>query len=46
MASRQQISLALTVLDYIYHGLEEAASHLDHLGKANMIFPILFVIDC
>ncbi|KAJ8436145.1 LOW QUALITY PROTEIN: hypothetical protein Cgig2_033640 [Carnegiea gigantea] len=39
MAYRQQISLAPTVLGYIYHGLGEAASHPNHLGKANTIFP-------
>ncbi|KAJ8428157.1 hypothetical protein Cgig2_028032 [Carnegiea gigantea] len=44
MASRQRISLTPTTLDYIYHGLGEAASHLDHLGKANTIFPIYNIV--
>ena len=39
MASGRRISLAPTVLGYIYHGLGEAASHPDHPGKANAIFP-------
>ncbi|KAJ8420012.1 hypothetical protein Cgig2_028730 [Carnegiea gigantea] len=33
------------VLGYIYHGLGEVASHLDHLGKANAIFSSHYVID-
>ncbi|KAJ8426817.1 hypothetical protein Cgig2_022598 [Carnegiea gigantea] len=32
------------VLGYIYHGLREAASHPDYLGKANAIFPSHYVI--
>ncbi|KAJ8421650.1 hypothetical protein Cgig2_019223 [Carnegiea gigantea] len=44
MASRQRISLAPTALGYIYHGLRKAASHPDHPGKANTIFPIHYVI--
>jgi len=38
MASGQQISLAPSVLGYIYHDLGKAASHPDNPGKANVIF--------
>jgi len=41
MASRQQISLASSVLGYIYYGLGEAASHPNNPGKANVIFPAI-----
>jgi len=44
MASGQQISLAPSVLGYIYHGLGEAASHPDNPGKAIAIFPCHYVI--
>ncbi|KAJ8432580.1 hypothetical protein Cgig2_026628 [Carnegiea gigantea] len=44
MASGHQISLAPMVLGYMYHGLEEAASHPDHPGKANTIFPSHYII--
>jgi len=44
MASGQQISLVLMVLGYIYHGLGETASHPDHPGKADVIFPNHYVI--
>ncbi|KAJ8435463.1 hypothetical protein Cgig2_021096 [Carnegiea gigantea] len=44
MASGRRISLAQMVLGYIYHGLGEAASHPDHPGKANVIFPSHYVI--
>jgi len=44
MASRQRISLAPTVLGYIYHGLGEALSHLDHPSKTNTIFSTHYVI--
>ncbi|KAJ8431974.1 hypothetical protein Cgig2_027000 [Carnegiea gigantea] len=43
-ASGQGISLALTVLGYIYHGLQEVVSHRDHPDKANKIFPSHYVI--
>ncbi|KAJ8438236.1 hypothetical protein Cgig2_003625 [Carnegiea gigantea] len=43
MASGQRISLAPTVLDYIYHGLGEATSHSDP-SKAKVIFPSHYVI--
>ncbi|KAJ8428043.1 hypothetical protein Cgig2_007620 [Carnegiea gigantea] len=36
--------LNVRVLGYIYHGLGEAASHLDHPGKANTFFPIYYAI--
>ena len=42
----QRISLAPTVLGYIYHELGEAASHPDHPGKANTIFPSHYIIGC
>ena len=44
MASGQQISLAPSVLGYIYNGLGEAASHPDNPCKANVIFPCHYVI--
>ncbi|KAJ8423893.1 hypothetical protein Cgig2_006230 [Carnegiea gigantea] len=44
MASGQRVSLAPTVLGYIYHGLGDAASNPDYPGKANTIFPIHYVI--
>ena len=44
IASGQQISLAPSVLGYIYHILGEAASHPDNPGKANVIFPCHYVI--
>ncbi|KAJ8419872.1 hypothetical protein Cgig2_000265 [Carnegiea gigantea] len=44
MASGQRISLTPIILSYIYHGLREAASHLDHPGKANTICPIHYII--
>ncbi|KAJ8420338.1 hypothetical protein Cgig2_023373 [Carnegiea gigantea] len=44
MASGQRISLGPTVLGYIYYGLGEIASHSDHTGKANAIFPSHYVI--
>ncbi|KAJ8421871.1 hypothetical protein Cgig2_006263 [Carnegiea gigantea] len=39
-----RISLAPMELGYIYHGLREAASHRDHLGKASIIFPSHYII--
>ncbi|KAJ8439083.1 hypothetical protein Cgig2_009226 [Carnegiea gigantea] len=39
MASGQRTSLAPMMLGYIYHGLGEAVSHPDHLGKVDIIFP-------
>jgi len=39
MASGRWISLALTVLGYIYHALGESESHPDYLCKSNVIFP-------
>ncbi|KAJ8438444.1 LOW QUALITY PROTEIN: hypothetical protein Cgig2_027124 [Carnegiea gigantea] len=45
MASGQQIFLAPMMLGYIRHGLREAASHPDHPGKADVIFPNHYVID-
>ncbi|KAJ8447931.1 hypothetical protein Cgig2_012066 [Carnegiea gigantea] len=39
MTSRQRISLALTILGYIYHGLGEAAYQPGHPGTTNTIFP-------
>jgi len=44
MAFGKRISFASTVLGYIYHSLGEAASDPDHPGKANAIFPSLYVI--
>ncbi|KAJ8426541.1 hypothetical protein Cgig2_002061 [Carnegiea gigantea] len=44
MASGQRVSLAPTVLDYIYHGIEDAISNPDYPGKANTIFHIHYVI--
>ncbi|KAJ8424439.1 hypothetical protein Cgig2_003897 [Carnegiea gigantea] len=44
MASGQRISLAPAVLGYIYHGLGDAASNPDYPGKANIIFPIHYVV--
>ncbi|KAJ8438652.1 hypothetical protein Cgig2_016398 [Carnegiea gigantea] len=44
MAPRQRISLALIVLSYNYYGLGDVASHPNHHGKANAIFPIHYVI--
>ncbi|KAJ8429201.1 LOW QUALITY PROTEIN: hypothetical protein Cgig2_032987 [Carnegiea gigantea] len=44
MASGQRISLAPTVLGYIYHDLGDATSDPDHPGKANTIFPSYYVI--
>ena len=44
MASGQRISLAPTVLGYIYHGLGDAARNPDYPSKANTIFPIHYVI--
>ncbi|KAJ8425398.1 hypothetical protein Cgig2_033078 [Carnegiea gigantea] len=35
---------APTVLGYIYHGSRETATHLDHPGEANVIFPSHYVI--
>ncbi|KAJ8426000.1 hypothetical protein Cgig2_006250 [Carnegiea gigantea] len=40
MASGKQVSLAPTVLAYIYHGLGDAASNPNYPGKANTIFSI------
>jgi len=40
MANGRKISLAPTVLGYIYHGLGQVASHPDHPGQANPCFPI------
>ncbi|KAJ8424737.1 hypothetical protein Cgig2_027770 [Carnegiea gigantea] len=45
MASGQRISLASTVLGYIYHSLGEAASDPDHPGKANAIFPSHYLAE-
>ncbi|KAJ8425617.1 hypothetical protein Cgig2_005296 [Carnegiea gigantea] len=45
MASGQRVSLAAVVLGYIYHGLGDAASNPDNLGKANIIFSIHHVIS-
>ncbi|KAJ8426819.1 hypothetical protein Cgig2_022600 [Carnegiea gigantea] len=45
MASGQRVSLAPTVLGYIYHGFGDAASNPDYPGKANTIFPIHYVIS-
>ncbi|KAJ8443398.1 hypothetical protein Cgig2_018831 [Carnegiea gigantea] len=45
MASGQRVSLAPTVLGYIYHGLGDAASNPDYPSKANTIFPIYYVIN-
>ncbi|KAJ8422774.1 hypothetical protein Cgig2_014322 [Carnegiea gigantea] len=44
MASGQRISLAPTVLGYIYHGLGDAISDPDLPSKANTIFPRHYVI--
>jgi len=44
MASGQRISLAPTILGYIYHSLGHAASNPNCTGKANTIFPIHYVI--
>ncbi|KAJ8439010.1 hypothetical protein Cgig2_028456 [Carnegiea gigantea] len=44
MASGQRVSLAPTVLGYIYHGLGDAANNPDYPGKANTIFTIHYVI--
>ncbi|KAJ8423458.1 hypothetical protein Cgig2_027269 [Carnegiea gigantea] len=44
MTSGQQISLAPTMLAYIYHGLGDAASRSDYLGKAIIIFLSHYVI--
>ena len=44
MAKVQRISLASTVLGYIYHGLGQVASHPDHPGRANPCFPIHYVV--
>ena len=44
MAKGQKISLAPTVLGYIYHGLGQVASHPDHPGQANPCFPIHYVV--
>jgi len=45
MACGQQISLAPSMLGYMYHGLGEAASHPDYPGKANVIFPNHYIIS-
>ncbi|KAJ8437714.1 hypothetical protein Cgig2_008340 [Carnegiea gigantea] len=42
MASRQRISLAPTVLGYIYHGLGEAASHTKHPSWLAELFSCLY----
>ena len=44
MAKGQKISLALTVLGHIYHGLGQTASHPNHPGHANPYFPIHYVV--
>ena len=44
MAKGQKISLAPTVLGYIYHGLGQVAGHPDHPGQANPCFPIHYVV--
>ncbi|KAJ8425340.1 hypothetical protein Cgig2_030499 [Carnegiea gigantea] len=43
MAKGQTISLAPTMLGYIYHGLGQVASHPDHPGRANPCFPIHYL---
>ncbi|KAJ8448608.1 LOW QUALITY PROTEIN: hypothetical protein Cgig2_010495 [Carnegiea gigantea] len=44
MAKGQRISLAPTVLRYIYHGLGQVASHPDHPGRTNPYFSVHFVV--
>jgi len=44
MASGLRVSLAPTVLGYIYHGLGDVVSNPDYPGKANTIFLIHYVI--
>jgi len=44
MAKGQKVSLAPTVLGYIYYGLGQVTSHLDHPGRANPCFPIHYVV--
>ena len=44
MANGRKISLAPTVLGYIYHGLGQVASHPDHPGQANPCFSIHYVV--
>ncbi|KAJ8421405.1 hypothetical protein Cgig2_017482 [Carnegiea gigantea] len=44
MVKGQKISLAPTVLGYIYHGLGQVECHLNHLGRANPCFPIHYIV--
>ncbi|KAJ8441383.1 hypothetical protein Cgig2_009091 [Carnegiea gigantea] len=44
MAKGQKLSLAPTVLRCIYHGLGKVASHPNHPGRANICFPIHYVV--
>ncbi|KAJ8445647.1 LOW QUALITY PROTEIN: hypothetical protein Cgig2_009048 [Carnegiea gigantea] len=44
MASGQRVSLTPTVLGNIYHGLGDASSNPEYPSKANIIFPIHYVI--
>ena len=44
MANGRKISLAPTVLGYVYHGLGQIASHPDHPGHANPCFSIHYVV--
>jgi len=44
MENGHKISLAPTVLGYIYHGLGQIASHPDHPLQANPCFPIHYAV--
>jgi len=44
LAKGHRLSLASTVLGYIYHGLGQAASHPGHPGEAGATLPIHYVI--
>ena len=45
LAKGQRLSLALTVLGYIYHGLEQTVSHPDHPSEAGATIPTHLVIE-
>ena len=44
MVKGQKISLALTVLGYIYHGLGQVASYPSHPSRANPYFLIHYAV--